>query len=182
ELDRRGRLTIDYEWTLLADVDPRQWGISLEVPMGQGRLRWSRDAEWTTYPDDHIGRPQGAATPAGITTPAGRWPDHPWSLDASPRGSNDFRATRRNVRHVSLVDAEGVGVGLASEGRHASRCWVDDDRIRWLIAGFDHPGAERFLRRHVAAHDRPLRRGDRISDAVALEVLRGATADGERVR
>lgn len=169
-LDAQGRLTIEYDWTVLAEVNPRQWGVSLEVPREQDRLDWSRDAEWTTYPDDHIGRPVGWATPDGIVTPRGKWPDHSWSLDASPLGSNDFRSTKRAVRRVTLTDPGGVGVELTSGGTQASRCWIDGDRIRWLLAGYDNPGAERFLRAHAAPFDRPLHPGDRISDRVSLRV------------
>ena len=54
-----GEFEVTYRLDVLADIDPRQWGLVFTLPLEFDTLRWVRDAQWRWYPDDHIGRPAG---------------------------------------------------------------------------------------------------------------------------
>jgi len=142
------------------------------------RLSWNRRGQWTVYPEDHIGRLDGEATPfpvsrtwklAGPDEP----PTWPWAHDAMELGCNDFRSTKETVRRASLRRASGAGVELVDPAAsHHSRSWVDGDSIRWLVAHYNNPGAERFFRSHARVEDRPMEAGDERSDAFTLRLVK----------
>lgn len=127
---------------------PRQIGIRFELPSRFTTLSRERDTQWTVYPDNHIGRPSGSATAHTAdrdTTPVLRSePAWPWSLDDSPLGTSDFRSTKHSVRRASLVSDNGRGLQLLSNGHHGSRCWLQDDRVHWLVTARDGAPSESF--------------------------------------
>ncbi len=169
-----GVLEVDYAFAVSRDVNPRQWGMVFDLPRACDTLTWERDAFWTVYPEDHIGRPAGTATGRlhGRTYVNGRnAPDWPWSLDENDLGSNDFRATRERIRWATLTDRTGRGLRVSSGGRQAFRAWLEGGGVRALVAGFSTGGADGFLSRHYDAERRPLKKGARIEDRVALEIL-----------
>ncbi|MBM4062738.1 MAG: hypothetical protein FJ265_16835, partial [Planctomycetes bacterium] len=133
------RLRVRYEFTAARDVDPRQWGAVLWIDPACDTLHWVRDAQWTTYPDEHIGRPAGTArphrAPAALPYPV-RDPGQPWFLDPTVLGGHDFTATRTNVREAALRDAEGRGVRVLGGGRTAVRAFTDGTRLGLFVAGF----------------------------------------------
>lgn len=102
----------------------------------------------------------------------GRRPAWPWARDENDLGSNDFRATRANVRWARLVDSGVSGLGVVSDGTQAVRAWLDGERVRLLVAGFDTGGADMFLASHYAAERRPLEPGDVVADTIRLRLLR----------
>jgi hypothetical protein len=59
-----GSLTLDYDFTVTekGQCDPRQIGVVFRLPRECDTLTWHRNAKWSAYPDDHIGRAQGTAT------------------------------------------------------------------------------------------------------------------------
>lgn len=107
-------------------------GVAFTVPPIFDTLTWSRDALWSVYPEDHIGRHQGSAPSRGDE----RWisvrddspsaeksvPVWPWSQDLTgPQSSNgqvtrDFRATRIHFHHGGLVNASGDGFFAIGDG------------------------------------------------------------------
>jgi hypothetical protein len=175
---RGAELTVAYDFTVTQAVDPRQIGLVFDVPRAWDALMWERNAQWSGYPDDHIGRPHGLAMafyPDGAKVgQAGprTAPTWPWSHDANDLGSNDFRATRFNVSLAMLLGpshggmAEGLGMQCADAHQHV-RCWVDGDRIRMLVADYANEGAAPFFNEHTIPH-RKLATGDHVTGTVTL--------------
>ena len=58
---RPGEFEVAYRLEMLKAVNPRQWGVVFTLPRTFDTLTWARDAQWSWYPDDHIGRPTGTA-------------------------------------------------------------------------------------------------------------------------
>lgn len=97
-------------------------------------LAWQRDAQWTAYPDDHIGRASGTAT-RGRGSGADGYrtrPDWPWAQDthsyflfgkdSAAHWTNDFRSTKAQVRIAqATIGAEGPGVQVESDGTDSVR-------------------------------------------------------------
>jgi hypothetical protein len=168
------RLNVRYRCVAHQAVDPRQWGAVIFLARACDRLAWRRDAQWTLYPADHIGRPEGEAranAASDLPPYAASEPDHPWSADATALGGNDFASTKAFVREASLVDARGRGVRVRSDGRHSVRAFVDGERIGFLIAGFHTGGGDGFFAPHFAAERRPLAVGDEREDEFVLELV-----------
>ncbi|MEO1236327.1 MAG: glycoside hydrolase family 2 TIM barrel-domain containing protein [Planctomycetota bacterium] len=131
------RLQIDYDfewtWDLEGPFSLFDRGVAFTLPPAYDTLVWSRDALWTAYPDDHIGRSHGRAPARGEP----RWaelrdaadpdatPTWPWSQDLTgPPASDgqvtrDFRATRIHFHHGGLIDAAGAGFFAVAENNSA---------------------------------------------------------------
>ena len=171
--DGAGGLSVDYRFVCRKDVDPRQVGVVFDLPAAFDTLAWEREAQWTAYPEDHIGRPKGVAT--ALAAPSRNWdgrtePTWPWALDAHALGTNDFRSTKHHVRTASLTAADGSGLVVRSDGRHTVRAFVDGGRVRFLLAVYSNGGGEPFFSRHLVEERRPLKAGDVIEDMVRLEL------------
>lgn len=110
----------------------RELGLALSVPRECDSLRWSRRAEWGVYPEDHIGRPLGAAR-AFAGHPEQLPPGWPWAADNSPMGCNDFRSTKRHIEWASLGYPDGPGLWVESGGSQHVRAQVQTDRIAFYI-------------------------------------------------
>lgn len=128
-------------------------GVQFLLSPSLDRLRWDRNALWTSYPAGHIGRPHGEATKyvrhAESETPR-RDPERPWEMDTrdhylfpSRRGMqasglpvpHDFRSRRENVIRYALVNGTSAnGVEVVSDGTVAARASVrPDGRLDLLI-------------------------------------------------
>ncbi|MCK5000264.1 MAG: hypothetical protein KAS23_12040 [Anaerohalosphaera sp.] len=168
-----GKMTAKYDFTSLADVNPRQVGLVFDLDGGCRTLAWKRRGQWSVYPDDHIGRTEGVAKAfvgsqkSGTAGPSFE-PSWPWAHDANKMGTNDFRSTKENIYWATLSDDDGLGVKLVSDGSGSVRCWVDGDKVRVLGANYVNPGAERFYRRHARMEDKPLKKGDSVKGSVEL--------------
>ena len=120
-----GQLDITYDFKYLGPViHAREIGLRLAVPASMSTLEWKRRGEWSTYPDDHIGRNEGRAQ-AHSGVPPVVPPPHAFSQDDSPLGSNDFRSTKRNIERVSLTDPDGTGISADSNGEQHLRASVE---------------------------------------------------------
>jgi hypothetical protein len=134
------------------DLKAREVGLRFSVPRESSVLRWARKAEWSVYPEDHIGRPLGTAI-AFSDRPHRVPPEGPWSEDPSPMGSNDFRSTKRSIHWAAVHSPLGPGVlvesdedssdGHSSDGpqpkeRRHLRAFVETDRISVHV--LDHYG------------------------------------------
>jgi beta-galactosidase len=161
----------------------REIGLSLSVPRNCDLLRWARQAEWSVYPADHIGRPQGQtrafAGHSDLVPPA--WP---WAQDNSPMGCNDFRSTKRHIDWASISDPAGAGVWVQSNGSQHLRAMVASDRVRVFINdwyGGTHVGLEEWTSNY--GEGKPVEPGQTIESTVHLRFAEcqekvGPRADG----
>ncbi len=151
-IDGSGEATVSYRFTYTAveKIAARQIGMVFYTPRSCDTLTWKRKAQWSVYPEDHVGRPQGTAKALpdpSLVTKAGSWmevayrekPNWPWFMDANALGTRDFRATRRNVLSASLRDSEGHGITILSDGTQHTRSFVDGNRIGLLVAYYSGP-------------------------------------------
>jgi hypothetical protein len=124
-----GELDIRYECTYLGpEVAVREVGLRFAVPLWMDTLTWNRHADWSIYPEDHIGRVQGRVRPHS-QTPRVVPPSNPCSQDDSPMGCDDFRSTKRNIEYASITDLSGSGLFISSNGNQHLRACVETDRI-----------------------------------------------------
>ncbi|MBI3923418.1 MAG: hypothetical protein HY318_18500, partial [Armatimonadetes bacterium] len=130
-IDGAGGIEVHYRFARTGpDLAVRESGLRFAVPRQCDMLRWRRRAEFSVYPEDHIGRAVGEApaVPSHVNRRASppRWP---WSQDFTPAGSNDFRSTKRNLLSATLTYTKGSGVHIESNGKQHLRCAVEGDRI-----------------------------------------------------
>jgi len=170
KIDRSGRAEFGWEFKVKAKTDPRQYGLVVYLPRPFDALRWSRRAQWTSYPENHIGRPVGTAKALapGRETVFRKPPAWDWKDDQTRLGSNDFRSTKMNVLWAVLSRPEGEGLMLVSDGRQSSRSFLDGDRIGWVVAEFTTGGGDIFFAPHHKMDDRPLEAGDAIRGSFVL--------------
>ena len=173
-----GNIRVDYDYSMLKNENFRQWGLAFSLPEDYTQLEWQRKGLWSVYPDDHIGRLEGTANlfyndqRCGLAGPS-KQPDWTYNQDQTNYGSNDFRSTKRNVFRAALLAPGKTRVELKSDGSQHIRSWLDQGSIHWLIAGYDNPGSERFLRgfsSHAQLYDIPLIRGQKISGEIKLKI------------
>jgi hypothetical protein len=171
--DGAGRVTVKDHFTILSDINPRQVGLVFRVDKRCNTLEWDRNALWTVYPEDHIGRAKGTAKAfrEGPDTAVGTQPSWPWELDNSPLGTNDFRATRRNIVWAALKDEDGFGVRAESDGKQHARAYVDGEQICLLIADIDTGSGEGFLATHYAVERKLLKQDDVIEGTVIIRMM-----------
>jgi len=124
-----GEITVTSAWDYTGpDLLAREVGMRFSVPRTCDLLQWDRNAEWSVYPSDHIGRPRGE-TRAFATHAAGAPPTWPWSQDNSPLGCNDFRSTKRHINWAAIRYPGGPGLVVESDGSQHLRAMADSDRI-----------------------------------------------------
>ncbi|WP_436923916.1 glycoside hydrolase family 2 TIM barrel-domain containing protein [Halosimplex amylolyticum] len=170
-----GWVRLSYDLSVTADRSAREVGIALDLAPDFETLSWERDARWTVYPDDHVGRPEGVAEafPSG-ERPGDRERDFtlPWSRDATPRGSNDFRSAKRNVRRASLTDGES-GLELRAGGDAHLRAAVTGDAVRLFVLArsLAGSGGEWFDRNATVGEDPGLAAGDSVSGCIDLRIV-----------
>ncbi len=173
-MDDAGDAEIRYEFTYSGpNVWVREIGLQFELPTDFDTLEWDRRAEYSYYPDDHIGRPVGKAVAhpnVPQTVPAG---DRPYGLDDHPWGCNDFRSTKRNIYTATLTNKQGQGVRVISDGTQHVRASVGLHEAllnvldyyggsAWTYAGGFHYGA---------GHE--LATGEVLKGTVRLQLLGG---------
>ena len=121
------------------------------LPPEVEELSWDRDALWSAYPPDHIGRARGTSTKTfGHSPPAYRKrPQEPWALDVKdfylhgkaglPKVAaavpNDFRAGRENIWSYTLtIPEKGAAVTVEGDGKVAARSEVlSDGSVRLVV-------------------------------------------------
>ncbi|MGQ7868839.1 glycoside hydrolase family 2 protein [Sunxiuqinia sp. sy24] len=173
-----GNMNVSYDYTMLKNENFRQWGVALSLPETFNTLSWEKKGLWSVYPEDHIGRLEGEAKlfyndeRCGLAGPS-KQPSWAYHQDQTAYGSNDFRSTKRNVFHASLSTEEESTLELKSDGSQHIRSWLENGNIHWLVAGYDNPGSERFLRgfsSHARLYDIPLTRGQKLSGQIKLTI------------
>ncbi len=188
-VNNSGQLTAFYDFTYQQEPEPtehmwndepepplcRQIGIVFDLPKSFDTLAWKRNALWTVYPEDHIGRAEGQAK----AFRGARWPNirthteppWPWSLDSNALGSNDFRSTKRNIIWASLKDTNDYGILVRSNGRQSTRSYAEGDRIRLLVAEYSTGGRDGVSFGHLGEEQRPFEKGSVFEDSVRLELI-----------
>lgn len=140
---------MNYEITYKGNLaNPYQYGLLMQLPKSFDKLSWDRKGDFTIYPENDIARSKGTAqlnakqinrVEEWGVTPKGDWKD-----DANEFGSNDFRSTKHNIKTASLQNAKGNAITVFSDAKQASRSWLQDGRIQWLIADYCNNGSEPF--------------------------------------
>ncbi|MBI3817413.1 MAG: discoidin domain-containing protein [Planctomycetes bacterium] len=154
------------------DVWVRESGMRFEVPRDSDLLMWDRNAEYSVYPDDHIGRASGEARALEQHPSPGLPPDWSWSRDNSPLGCNDFRSTKRNI-YWGWIGAEGgPGVLVESDGKQHLRACVDEDRIAVYVNGFYDGIGSRGEWTANYGRGRLLKKGERVEASASLRFTR----------
>lgn len=167
-------LSVTYQFKSLGEVNPRQWGLVFCAPVDFNRTFWRRKGMWSVYPADHISRPVGEAElfyrglPEKLNPRVK--PSWAWSMDFNELGSNDFRATRRNVWYAGLRDTTGIRITVCSDGEQHWRSWLDKDKICFLVADFVTAGNEMFLESYYAPYRKPLKKDDDVMGKVKLRI------------
>jgi len=172
-IDGTGALKIDYRFKCLTKINPRQIGIVFTLPRSFDTLAWKRNAQWSVYPDDHIGRPEGVARASHEATSddVRDEPSCPWALDANQLGTNDFRSSKHKIHDASLTNANGAGVMVQSDGSQTVRAFLDGNRVGLLVADYSNSGGERFLSSHYESERRPLGPDSVVAGSVHLELI-----------
>lgn len=169
-----GKIEAAYEITVAKTVDPRQYGLVMQLPRQMENLSWEREADFSVYPEWDIARPKGTAQlNARPLYEVEAWREVPqgaWKEDANPMGSVDFRSTRRNIRYASLTDDRQHGIVLYGDGRQALRCWLQDGRIQMLAADYNNGGAEPFYSAPFTGDRIRVQAGDTLSGKITFEL------------
>jgi len=144
-----GKLVTEYEVHYSkADISPYQYGLMLQLPKSFDKLTWKRKGEFTEYPANDIARAEGTAMlNAKHVNGVEEWgvvQKGDWKDDANDLGSNDFRSTKRYIQNASLQDNSGDTVTILSDATQASRSWLQDEHINWLVADYCNNGSEPF--------------------------------------
>jgi hypothetical protein len=172
-----GGIAAHYRFSIAekTELDPRQIGVVFSLPADCQTLSWRRKAQWSAYPDDHIGRPAGTAAAfikglpmSGLAGPRVQ-PARSWSQDSTPYGTNDFRSTKMNIFEASLMSAAGNGVRVCSDGTQHVRSWVENANVRLLVADYCNEGAATYFSEHVIPHQ-PLKSGFVVEGMLQLEI------------
>ena len=140
EIDGSGTMTTHYQ--IRGDLPPNsQSAIAYILPSTVDKLRWNRQALWSVYPEDHIGRPTGVALKTGNHQPLvfGERPQWPWSEDTSDfflsgqtkppiQATNDFRSLKENIWHAECcLEGSAARVRAEANGDAAVRTAVMSD-------------------------------------------------------
>ena len=95
-----GRLSYRVDWSG-EKSDIFELGWIFRAPQGSNRFSWSRKGFWSYYPPDHIGRPDGTATPdsAAVQVTKITRPD-----------AFDFNSTKFDCNWAAMADSGGRGL------------------------------------------------------------------------
>jgi hypothetical protein len=181
----------------------REVGVLLEVSGKCDMLRWQRRAKWTTYPDDHIGRPEGTArlsrmggwplTPEKfLEAQTAEWesinqlyrtgaeipvPDWPWAHEEGPNGTHDFGSTKYNIYHASLAGADGMGLRVESDGSQHARCKIRGDHVDFVVNDFSGSSYQSHLA-WFKSIKKVLKEGDRIRGTARFRLVKDLATEG----
>ncbi|MCD6598621.1 MAG: glycoside hydrolase family 2, partial [Bacteroidales bacterium] len=170
-----GLVKISYRFKSNIRINPRQWGLVLDLNKEFKNMEWSRKGIWTQYPEDHIGRTHGKAVPfvsGEYQKPAfGKEPENKWYHDANQLGSNDFRSTKDNIYWTALTNNSGKGLVINGKGTQATRTWQAGTDINLLVTGFNTGGGDLFFSGYYKNERRPIKEGDGLSGSIELFMI-----------
>lgn len=166
-----GEFIIIYDFEMNNPVNPRQFGMRFQVDSLFRKFSWKRNAQWSVYPEDHIGRPEGTSYFIKQSRYNDLWhPETNWKDDANELGSNDFRSTRKNIFWTRLENDRGNGIQVISDGKQSLRVFKDEAGFGMLVADFHTGGGEMFIGGEYEAFRKPLKKGSRIKGSVRMLV------------
>ncbi len=172
------QVSLSYDFTLKTNINPRQTGISFNLPSAFNELAWQRHGQWTYYPEDHIGRLNGTAKRHNaqaidsIEIGPRQRPITSWSQDNNALGSNDFRSTKHHIRLARLSSsAASLRVVADQDGTHIQAMALENS-TKASILGYSNAGCERFLRRLTGKNDQHLKAGKRLTGTIQFSVER----------
>ena len=175
-MDDAGDTEFRYNFTYQGpDLWVREIGLDFELPLVFDKLCWDRKAEYSFYPDNHIGRPQGKAVahPATAQTiPPG---DRPYGLDDHVLGCNDFRSTKRHIYTASLTNKEGQGVEVFSDGSQHVRATVGMHEIHLKVLDYYGGSAYTYNDGFHYGPGRLIKTGEVLKGTVRLKLLGEST-------
>lgn len=107
-------------------ADIQELGWTFEMPKQYDRFSWKREAPWSVYPDDHIGRPTGTATPDSVIASV---------TNITRPDAFDFNSTKYNCDWATLTNGEnkGLRVEFASDQRHHVKAGIGKNDAYELI-------------------------------------------------
>ncbi len=103
------------KWTG-APADIQELGWAFAVPKSEDRFSWHRQAYWSWYPDNQIGRPLGTATPDSADVHVTR---------ITRPDAFDFNSTKYNCDWATLADSNGHGAGVTFDADNRHHCRGD---------------------------------------------------------
>ncbi len=100
------------------DVLEAGWAFALPKQFDQ--FSWNRKANWTVYPDTHIGRPIGTAKPDSADVSY---------LKMDRPDAFDFNSTKYDCNSASLTDSSGKGlrVEFTENDRHQCKAGISEN-------------------------------------------------------
>lgn len=147
EFMANGKVKTSYEVTC-DEANPYQYGMLFQLPKSFDNLSWKRNGEFSLYDDADIARAAGAAKLNAVWLPKSEYFGKPqaklWKDDANEMGSNDFRSTKNQIVDVKLGNGKNEYLSIISNGKQASRSWLQDEKVQLLIADYSNNGSEPF--------------------------------------
>lgn len=141
-----GNTRISYEVKAAAET-PYQYGMLFQLPKTFDELSWKRKGAFTVYAAEDIARDNGTAKLNAKWLPGveefGKAGAKLWKDDANEMGSNDFRATKPHILQTQLSNGNS-SIVILSDGKQASRSWLQDEKIQLLVADYWNNGSEPF--------------------------------------
>jgi beta-galactosidase/beta-glucuronidase len=114
-----------FEWTG-PKTQVQELGWRFRMPRDFDHFSWNRKALWTVYPDTHIGRPIGTATPDSADVPLTK---------ISRPDAFDFNSTKYNCNFASLTNSAGGGLGVefTPDAAHHGRGGIVEDAYQLFV-------------------------------------------------
>jgi beta-galactosidase len=107
-----GEFTYSLKWTGPRE-EVHELGWTFQMPGDYDHFSWDRAARWTIYPDHHIGRATGTATPDSMNAQVTRM-DRPDAFD--------FNSTKYDCNWASLTTAAGKGLRVEFDPKQRFHC------------------------------------------------------------
>jgi beta-galactosidase len=155
-LNDKGLLQVDYTFADPPKEMVREIGVAFLLPDDARSISWEREAQWTLYPEDHIGRPSGfAALEREDEESYGVKPSWPWGEDGRdfflfglqgfPGGGRplirDAKGLKTGLHRYSVSCGEGAfEIHVVGGGEEAARVYADEQGFLYLavLNGWDY--------------------------------------------
>ncbi len=180
-------VTYDFTWTWETPrpIDAFEVGVGFNVPAPFDTLHWRRDAQWSAYPDDHIGRPVGEAPALGDPQhraarengKPNEMPAWPWSQDLQGGVTRDFRSSKLNFVTGGLFDRHGIGLLATANGRQHLRALPRNERdpaagFLLQVNDFFNGGTEYHLIKSLRIERLQLEAGTKLTGTATIRPTR----------
>ena len=174
------QIAYDFIWTADETVDAFEVGLAIDTPGAFSTLRWDRDAQWSAYPDWHIGRPTGEAPVDGeprwaavrdaryVGTDPTPWP---WSQDLIDGATRDFRSSKFNFKRAGLFTQNGAGIQATAIGRQHVRAAPRTGGFHLQVADFHNGGTEAHLLKSLRIEVLKVQKGTRLIGQMMLRLI-----------